>query len=76
MVGSYLEFGHGRTDLFATNRYKRFKIDGHLQYRIRDGVSFFAQLFVDADAGKGADAMQSYFGLAFDLPQLFIKVRN
>jgi hypothetical protein len=71
LVGSYLEFGHGRTDLFATNRYDRFKIDGHLQYRIRKGVSFFAQLFVDVDGDKGADAMQSYFGLAFDLPELF-----
>jgi hypothetical protein len=74
LAGSYLEVGHGRTDLFATNRYKRFKIDGHLQYRIpgfRDGVSFFAQLLADVDAGKGADAMQSYFGLSFDLDHLF-----
>jgi hypothetical protein len=69
--GSYLEVGHGRTDLFATNRYKRFKIDGHLQYRISDHFSFFAQLFSDVDAGKGADAMQSYFGLSFDLGELF-----
>jgi hypothetical protein len=70
LMGSYLEFGRGRTDLFATNKYKRYKIDGHLQYRLTRGFSLFAQIFADIDNANGADAIQSYFGLSFDLNKI------
>jgi hypothetical protein len=69
--GSYLEFGRGRTDLFATNRHKRYKIDGHLERRIRSTpLSFFTQLVADVDMSRGADAIQPYFGITFDLDKL------
>ena len=35
------------------------------------GVSFFTQLFVDTDLGRGSDAIQTYIGFSFDLRHLF-----
>lgn len=69
--GSYLEVGRGRTDLFARNAGRRFKIDGYLNWKLADkGVSVFTQLVADVDAGSGSDAIQSYLGFSFDLDQL------
>ena len=65
--GSYLDAGYGRTDLFATRRRRRFKFDALLTRRITEGISFFAQMFVDGDFGRGSDSVQSYFGFDFDL---------
>lgn len=69
-AGSYLEVGYGRTDLFLVNRRKRIKIDGHFEQAVGGGVSLFAQLFADVDGRNGADAMQSYFGLSFDVGEV------
>lgn len=68
--GSYLEFGRGRTDLFHRHRGKRWLVDGFLSRRLNDVMSFFAQITVDADFGRGSDSIQSYFGVDFDLPAL------
>ncbi len=68
--GSYLEVGFGRTDLFLVNRNRRFKINGYLQQAVGGGVSLFAELLADVDGGSGADAIQSYFGLSFDVGQI------
>ncbi len=69
---SYLEIGHGRTDLFVTNRYKRYKVDGYLQRHIGSSAfSMFARLLVDVDLRRGTDAIQPSFGLSFDVQQLF-----
>jgi hypothetical protein len=68
--GSYLEFGFGRTQLFVLNRNRRIKIDGHLQQSLGAGLSLFAQLFADIDGADGADAIQSYWGLSFDIAQV------
>ncbi len=68
--GSYLEAGWGRSDVFAIHRRRRFKIDGYLEHKIGAGVSFFTQLFVDSDFGKGSDAIQSFIGLNFDIPEV------
>lgn len=73
---SHLEVGYGRSDIFATARRKRVKVDGYLQRRFPDvtgwsALSLFVQLFVDSDLGRGSDAIQSYVGLNFDLGKLF-----
>ena len=68
--GSYLEIGFGKTDLFLKNRNRRWKIDGMLQQDIAGGVSLFAQLFADVDLADGADSIQSYFGLGFDVQKI------
>lgn len=65
--GSYLEIGFGKTELFVKNRNRRWKIDGMLQQTIAGGFSLFAQLFADVDLADGADSIQSYFGLGFDV---------
>jgi hypothetical protein len=76
---SYLELGYGRSDLFATARRKRLKIDGYLEAKLpgvlQDRVSLFTQLFVDTDLGKGSDAIQSYIGFTFDLNCLVISTK-
>ena len=68
---SYLEVGWGRSDTFATARRRRVKIDGYLEREIGKGISFFTQLFVDTDLGRGSDAIQTYIGFSFDLGHLF-----
>ena len=68
--GSYLEVGWGRSDIFALHRRRRFKIDGYLEHNIGKGISFFTQLFVDSDFGRGSDAIQTFIGLNFDLPEV------
>jgi hypothetical protein len=76
--GSYFEAGLGRTDLYPTHRSPRLKIDGYLQFPLlgkwvaAHGVSGFAQMTVDSSMGRGgADSIQSYFGINFDLKGLF-----
>lgn len=72
---SFLELGYGRSDFFAVNANKRWKLNALLSWW-PDGwkgkVSGFARILVDADLGDGADSIQSYFGLRFDLGQLFL----
>lgn len=70
---SYFELGFGRTDLFAENRRRRFKVDGFLSWKV-GGLALlqpFAQIKVDTDLGRGSDSIQSYFGIDFDLDCLF-----
>jgi hypothetical protein len=76
--GSYLEAGIGKTDLFPTHRSPRLKIDGYLQFPLlgkwadAHGISGFAQMTVDSNWSRGgADSIQSYFGINFDLKGLF-----
>ena len=78
-VNSYLEVGWGRSDTFAKN-HGRKKIDAYLERKIdwlptfKQGdpwMSFFAEITVDTDIGRGSDAIQSYIGFNFDLKKLF-----
>lgn len=75
---SYLEAGFGRTDLFLTNKRKRFKIDGYLQKKIPKltWASFFAQMLVDTDLGQGSDAVQSYIGFNVSLDCLWTECKQ
>lgn len=71
---SYLEFGYGRSDLFVVQPHGRWKVNALMSWWPRGSekyVSAFARILVDADLGDGADSIQSYFGLRFDLGQLF-----
>ncbi len=74
---SYLEIGHGRTDLFADRSRRRWKIDGFLTWPLckifssLKGVNVFSQITVDTDLGPGSDSIQSYIGLDFDLRRMF-----
>lgn len=49
------------------NPNKRLKIEGLLSIEINDNVSFFAEMIVDSDFGDGADSIQSYYGISFDV---------
>ncbi|MEK6407825.1 MAG: hypothetical protein AABN34_12750 [Acidobacteriota bacterium] len=78
MSNSYLEFGIGRTDLFVEHRHRRFKVDGFLSWKLSDNPKIgwmrpFAQITLDSDFGKGADSIQSYFGIDFELSALWGK---
>jgi hypothetical protein len=68
MRESYLEVGYGRSDLFHVHRDSRWKINGFLSLRPKKwkATSAFARIAVDSDLGRGADSIQSYFGLRFD----------
>ncbi|MBM3786145.1 MAG: hypothetical protein FJW30_17435 [Acidobacteria bacterium] len=67
---SHLEVGVGRSDLYKVNPNRRLKIDGYIQRtlpRTGNALSFFVQMLVDADGGKGADSVQTYVGVNIDL---------
>lgn len=73
---SYVDIGYGKSDFFLTNQNKRLKIDGYLTWAFTDHkkVFPFAQITVDSDFfGNGADSIQTYYGLTFDLDELFKK---
>ena len=70
MSGSYVEIGYGQTDLFTPNT-DRWKIGGLLSFSVaNDWLSPFAQIVVDTDFGDGADSIQSFFGIDFDITRL------
>ena len=81
--GSYLEVGWGRSDLFltvpGTNRWRRLKIDGLLSFPFpglnkiwANAPNAFVQLYSDFDpSGRASDSMQTFFGLDFDLKDIF-----
>jgi hypothetical protein len=70
LTGSYFEIGTGQTELYVDHPAKRLKIDGHLAFPFgATGVGGFAQMTVDA--AKGADSIQTYFGIELDVARLF-----
>jgi hypothetical protein len=71
---SHLEVGVGRTGLFLQPN-SRLKVDAYLEW---DSKVFavikarpFVQLAVDSDHGPGADSIETYIGLKFDLDKIF-----
>jgi hypothetical protein len=74
---SYLEAGYGKSDLFAIHRGRRVKIDGYLEWqlpgdnRFSRAISPFLELTVDSDFGRGSDSVRTYYGLNFDIKELF-----
>lgn len=64
---SYLEFGYGRSQIFHVNPNRRFKIDGYLSIEVNDNTAFFAEMVVDSDFSNGADSIQSFYGIEFDI---------
>lgn len=72
-ANSYLDVGFGRNDVFQYNRRRRTMIDGYLERAIPGnfGMSFFAQMLVDTDLGRGSDSFQTYIGVNMDLTKLF-----
>jgi hypothetical protein len=73
---SYIEVGKGANDLFPKNSGDRFKINARIVAKLRDDTSgalgklfgrsfFFAHIVADVDGGDGADAVQTYIGVAF-----------
>lgn len=75
-MNSHLELGVGRSDLYFRNPSRRFKVDGHLQRKLpsvlgKRGMSLFVRMLVDSDLGPGADSVQSYVGVLFDLGSMF-----
>jgi hypothetical protein len=76
-AGSYFEVGLGKTDLFPTHTAPRLKVDGYLQFPLPKswmdrGLHGFAQMTVDSNWSRGgADSIQSYFGINFDVGKLF-----
>ena len=71
MSGSYVEAGFGRTDLFLGRSRGRWKFDGLLSFDVgKDWISPFVQIVVDSDFGGGADSIQSFVGIDFDVAKL------
>ncbi len=78
-TGSYLEMGLGKTALFPKgDAFPRMKVNAYLQWPLfgqwlqKHGMTGFAQMTVDSNPQKGgADSVQSYFGINFDLRTLF-----
>ena len=70
-VGSHVEAGFGKTDLFQAKPEDRWKIDGLLSWPFpgTDRIRFFSQLVVDSDFGNGADSVQTYVGMDFELSE-------
>ncbi len=71
--GSYVETGVGKTTLFPKNAFPRVKVDAYLRWPLaKTGLTGFAQITVDSTLHKvGADSVQSFFGINFDLSRLF-----
>jgi hypothetical protein len=75
---SYFEAGWGRSDLFFTQRGRRLKFDGCVQWRsVSNKVPFhpFLRMTVDADMGPGSDSIRSYYGIAMDIRELTCAIR-
>ncbi|HXH49965.1 MAG TPA: hypothetical protein VNM47_11535 [Terriglobia bacterium] len=73
---SFLDFGYGRNMLFSTNSNNRWKIHAYLTWDAFGSTPIhvirpFAEMTVDTDIGPGADSVQSYFGINFDVDCLF-----
>jgi hypothetical protein len=75
--GSYLETGWGKTDLFATHRGRRFKVDGYIQWKVpiaeqnhQFAIYPFFQLSVDSDFGPGSDDVRTYYGINLNIREL------
>ncbi|MFQ5350014.1 MAG: hypothetical protein ACE5EG_06200, partial [Thermoanaerobaculia bacterium] len=73
--GSFLEAGWGESQLFVDEE-DRVKVRSFLKWRRKEGAALaaFAGIGLDADGlgGKdGTDSVQSYFGLTYDVTQLF-----
>jgi len=72
--GSHLEVGFGRSDVFLIHPRRRLKIDGLLSMGRAEGLGLirpFVQFTVDSDLGSGADSIQSFLGVDFDVARLF-----
>jgi hypothetical protein len=75
-AGSYLEVGFGRSDVFLEHTRRRLKIDALLSMGKAGGsgvIRPFVQFTVDSDLGSGADSIQSFLGVDFEVGRLFGK---
>jgi hypothetical protein len=71
LAGSYVEAGYGKNALFHVHP-SRYKIDGFLTYGKEDAtIKPFAQVVIDTDFGRGAESIQTYFGLDIDIARVF-----
>ncbi len=72
-IGSYVDMGWGRTDLYLINRSQRLKFDGYLTWNFKplEHTRGFFQFYVDTDAGAGSDTALIFLGLEFDVDQVF-----
>jgi hypothetical protein len=75
-IGSYVDVGVGHNDLFSSTRFDRIKIDGVIIFGLQrllrtEAARFYIQMRVDNDFGSGADAVQTFYGLSFDMRSLF-----
>jgi hypothetical protein len=74
---SYFELGFGRNELFSDSHTKRLKIDGLLNFSldaipgIGESPHFFVEMLIDNNLGRGADSVQTVFGIDVDLKKAF-----
>jgi hypothetical protein len=84
--GSYVEVGWGNNELVYGSKWNRLKVDGYVVFDLMSGLRdrvqfwknmggatrFFLQIYVDNDInGSTADSVQTFFGMQFDLRQMF-----
>ena len=76
-LGSSLEVGWGRNELFADDGTMRLKLDGRLVFPLErllrhEATKFFIEMRIDNDIrGDAADAIQTLYGFWWDLGTLF-----
>ena len=72
---SHLEAGLGRTSLFLRDPNRRLIVDGYLEWQSKVfsvvKARPFVQMTVDSGLGSGADSVETYLGLKFDLDKIF-----
>jgi len=70
---SFIETGYGRSDIFLRNRHGRWKFIAKAVWnperakKIIGNPTIFAKMVADTDMGTGADSIQTYIGVSFDL---------
>jgi hypothetical protein len=77
---SYIEVGHGQTDLFKEHRKNRWKFDGYVAWDPlstagnRSLLTPFLQMVVDSDFKKGADSVQIFAGMNIALDSMKVLI--
>lgn len=72
---SHLEAGLGRTNLYLRDPNRRLIVEGYLEWQSKIFGAIkarpFVEMNVDSGLGSGADSIETYIGIKFDLDKIF-----
>lgn len=74
--GSYVDLGFGHNALLSKGAFDRVRIDGVIIFGLQrflrtEAARFYVQMRIDGSLGEGPDAIQTIYGLSFDIRSLF-----